>query len=41
MSIGNTKDKGNNYGNNYPYQLANLRLLGDINQGIEIGRAHV
>jgi hypothetical protein len=34
MSIGNTKDKGNNYGNNYPYQLANLRLLGDINQGI-------
>jgi hypothetical protein len=35
MSIGNTKDKGNNYGNNYPYQLANLRLLGDINQGID------
>lgn len=35
MSIGNTKDKGNNYGNNYPYQLASLRLLGDINQGID------
>jgi hypothetical protein len=30
MSIGNTKDKGNNYGNNYPYQLANLKLLGGI-----------
>ena len=34
MSIGNTKDKGNNYGNNYPYQLANLQLLGAINEGI-------
>jgi hypothetical protein len=30
MSIGNTRDKGNNYGNNYPYQLANLKLLGGI-----------
>lgn len=30
MSIGNTKDKGNNYGNNYPYQLANLKLLGNL-----------
>ena len=34
MSIGNTRDKGNNYGNNYPYQLANLQLLGAINEGI-------
>ena len=31
MSIGNTKDKGNNYGNNFPYQLRNLQLLGGIN----------
>jgi hypothetical protein len=30
MSIGNTKDKGNNYGNNYPYQLAVLKLLDQI-----------
>lgn len=34
MSIGNLKDQGNK-GNNYPYQLASLRLLGDINQGID------
>ena len=33
MSIGNLKDQGNR-GNNYPYQFANLKLLGDINQGI-------
>ena len=30
MSIGNTKDKGNNYGNNFPYQLRNLQLLGGL-----------
>ena len=29
MSIGNLKDQGNK-GNNYPYQLANLKLLGSI-----------
>lgn len=29
MSIGNTKDQGNK-GNNFPYQLANLKLLGGI-----------
>jgi len=35
MSIGNTKDKGNNFGNNYPFQLSNLRLLDAIQtQGI-------
>lgn len=34
MSIGNLKDQGNK-GNNYPYQLASLKLLGDINQGID------
>lgn len=33
MSIGNLKDQGNK-GNNFPYQLRNLQLLGDINQGI-------
>jgi|688.fasta_scaffold01909_19 hypothetical protein len=33
MSIGNLKDYGNK-GNNFPYQLRNLQLLGDINQGI-------
>ena len=33
MSIGNLKDYGNK-GNNLPYQLRNLQLLGDINQGI-------
>lgn len=30
MSAGNTKDKGSNYGSNYSYQLANLKLLGGI-----------
>lgn len=34
MSIGNLKDYGNK-GNNLPYQLRNLQLLGDINQGID------
>jgi hypothetical protein len=34
MSIGNTKDKGNNYGNNYPYQLASLKLLGNISDAV-------
>lgn len=29
MSIGNLRDSGNK-GNNFPYQLANLRLLDDI-----------
>ena len=29
MSIGNTKDYGNK-GNNFPYQLRNLQLLGEI-----------
>ena len=29
MSIGNLKDQGNK-GNNFPYQLRNLQLLGDI-----------
>jgi len=33
MSIGNLKDYGNK-GNNLPYQLRNLQLLGDINTGI-------
>ena len=33
MSIGNLKDYGNK-GNNFPYQLRNLQLLGDINEGI-------
>lgn len=33
MSIGNLKDQGNK-GNNFPYQLRNLQLLGDINDGI-------
>ena len=33
MSIGNLKDQGNK-GNNFPYQLANLQLLGLINDGI-------
>jgi len=34
MSIGNLKDYGNK-GNNFPYQLRNLQLLGEINQGID------
>ena len=34
MSIGNTRDKGNNYGNNYPYQLASLKLLGNISDAV-------
>jgi len=34
MSIGNTRDKGNNYGNNFPYQLASLKLLGSINDAV-------
>ena len=33
MSIGNLKDQGNK-GNNFPYQLRNLQLLGAINEGI-------
>jgi hypothetical protein len=33
MSIGNLKDQGNK-GNNLPYQLKNLQLLGAINEGI-------
>jgi len=33
MSIGNLKDQGNK-GNNFPYQLRNLQLLGTINEGI-------
>jgi hypothetical protein len=33
MSIGNLKDQGNK-GNNFPYQLRNLQLLGAINDGI-------
>ena len=33
MSIGNTKDQGNK-GNNFPYQLRTLQLLGSINDGI-------
>jgi hypothetical protein len=34
MSIGNLKDQGNK-GNNFPYQLKNLQLLGAINEGID------
>ena len=34
MSIGNTRDQGNK-GNNFPYQLANLKLLGSISEGID------
>ena len=30
MSVGNLKDQGNK-GNNFPYQLRSLQLLGDIN----------
>jgi len=30
MSVGNTKDKGNNFGNNFPFQIAMLKLLGTI-----------
>ena len=33
MSIGNLKDQGNK-GNNFPYQLKTLQLLGAINAGI-------
>ena len=33
MSIGNLKDYGNK-GNNFPYQLRNLQLLGGIEEGI-------
>ena len=33
MSIGNLKDQGNK-GNNFPYQLRTLQLLGEINNGI-------
>ena len=33
MSIGNLKDQGTK-GNNYPYQLANLKLLGSISDNI-------
>jgi hypothetical protein len=33
MSIGNLKDQGNK-GNNFPYQLRTLQLLGAINDGI-------
>ena len=33
MSIGNLKDQGNK-GNNFPYQLKTLQLLGAINDGI-------
>ena len=34
MSVGNLKTQGNQ-GNNFPYQLRNLQLLGDINDGID------
>jgi len=30
MSVGNTKDYGNKWGNNFPYQLAVLKLLEQI-----------
>jgi hypothetical protein len=30
MSVGNTKDYGNKWGNNFPYQLAVLKLLDQI-----------
>jgi hypothetical protein len=33
MSVGNLKDQGNK-GNNFPYQLKTLQLLGAINDGI-------
>ena len=33
MSIGNLKDQGNK-GNNFPYQLRVLQLLGDINDSV-------
>jgi len=34
MSIGNLRDNGNK-GNNFPYQLRNLQILAEINQGID------
>ena len=34
MSIGNLRDQGNK-GNNFPYQLRNLQILAEINQGID------
>ena len=36
MSIGNLKDQGNK-GNNFPYQLRNLQLLGDIAASVAPG----
>lgn len=36
MSIGNLKDQGNK-GNNFPYQLRNLQLLGDIATSVTPG----
>lgn len=36
MSIGNLKDYGNK-GNNFPYQLRNLQLLGDILTSLSSG----
>lgn len=36
MSIGNTKDQGNK-GNNFPYQLGTLQLLGAISSSVALG----
>lgn len=36
MSIGNLRDQGNK-GNNFPYQLRNLQLLGDILVSLSTG----
>ncbi len=36
MSIGNLKDQGNK-GNNFPYQLRNLQLLGEILTALSSG----
>lgn len=36
MSIGNTKDQGNK-GNNFPYQLGTLKLLGAISSSVALG----
>ena len=30
MSIGNLKDNGNKWGNNFPYQLRNLQILSEL-----------
>lgn len=40
MSVGNLKDYGNKWGNNFPYQVQSLQLLG-MNQNLFLAETQV